>query len=142
MAKRAPKWIREIVTTVQDCMEPTGPMAPLAFRISKDQEGYLLCVYPRINELLYGKQDGRLVVPGFRLNICRLMNIFDDMPAVEWETPTDYSGRFDGPCMAMSGLVNDKELELLVFDQPPPGAKVGLLVDWQKGEARPCKRSQ
>lgn len=140
MKRKAPRWLRAIVPAVASCLEATGPMAPLGYSFRHDEAGWLLCVYPRLNELIGGAVDGRQVVPGFRLCLTGLMLLFDMPPHVAWEVPSDFTGDFDGPCLALEGDVNSRPLELLIFDRPPPTAKVGMLVDWRSGEARRCKR--
>lgn len=140
MRRKAPRWLRNIVPVVGECIEATGPMAPLGYSFRKDQDGWLLCVYPRVNEIIGGALDGRQSVPGFRLCLTGLMGVFDALPHLEWECPTDYTGHFDGPCIALEGEVSGEPLELLVFERPPPNAKVGMLVDWQSGEVWRCKR--
>lgn len=140
MARKAPRWVRTLVKEVRAGMETNDPIAPLGFRVEKDAEGWMICVYPRMNELLYGVKDGKRTVPGFRLCLNALMYLFDDLPHIEWETPTEFTGNYDGPCVVLDGVVQGRPVELLVFDQPPPTARLGMLVDWQRGESKPCDR--
>lgn len=140
MARRAPLWLRRMVPEVMACLESTAPIAPLGYSWRKDKQGWLLCVYPRANEWIGGQFDGKREVPGFRLCLSCVMRAFDAPPHIEWEAPSEFTGHFDGPCVMLDGFFEGRPLELLVFDRPPPAAKVGMLVDWQRGEVRRCKR--
>lgn len=138
--RRAPRWLRAIVPVVSAGMESTEPMAPLGYSYRQSRNCWMLCIYPRINELIGGSQDGRLVIPGFVLRLDKILPLFDKLPLIEWESPTDYVGDFDGPCLILDGDVSGRAVSLMIFDRPPPTAKIGMLVDWQKGEVRRCKR--
>ncbi len=141
MARKIPRWIRAVVDELQTTLEPEDYLAPLGFSFKRDKEGWLISAFPRRNELIGGMHDGTQQVPGFRLCLTGAMTIFDAPPHVQWDSPSVYDGNYDGPCVIFHGLYRGRDLELVLYDQPPAAAKLGLLIDWQRGEVKPCKRS-
>lgn len=141
MAKKklpTPRWAKHVLAAIYEAITPINPLGEIGFVLDRGQApvAWEMKVFPLLNELWGGPQDGKRVPPGFALCLSRLSQLFDTPPHLDWITPSFYTGLFDGPHIRLEGEFHDERLLLLFFDQPPAGTEVSLIVNAFTGKVR------
>jgi hypothetical protein len=139
-----PEWIKQTLDVIVDSMLPLGFIGPLGYRwwepgnLNNSAQGWQLAVYPTANRVLGGgPHDGQTFVSGFKLNVSKILAVFDKISVVEWAMPTRYNGDLDGPEFNVRGVIDDEHVWLRIFSLPPLDESASYLVNYATGEAQP-----
>jgi hypothetical protein len=108
-------------------------MGPLGLRYREEEGFWEVWIYPTPVELVGGRHDGEVVVPGFSLDLEQLHECFESVVAFHWNAlGLNYS---EGPHVAIEGIFQGCEVYLQVLAYAPEGEEPGLKLD-----ARPRRR--
>jgi len=100
-ADEEPDWLDQLLAAVSACVEAQSPMGPLGMRYREEEGFWEVWVYPTPVELVGGRHDGRIVVPGFTLDLEQLRAAFDSVAAFGWNSLGLNSD--EGPCVSIEG---------------------------------------
>jgi len=78
-----------------------------------------------------GRHDGKIVVPGFTLDLEQLRTAFDSVVALGWSSLG--LGPDEGPHVSIEGSFKGREIFLQVLAQFPDGEEPGLKLDTTRG---------
>ena len=120
-------WLNSLLEEVGSCMEPDSPMGPLGLRYREEEGFWEVWLYPTPVELVGGKHDGEVVVPGFSLDLEQLRECFDSVVSCHWNAlGLNYP---EGPHVAIEGVFQGREVYLQVLAYEPEGEEPGLKLD-------------
>jgi hypothetical protein len=100
---------------------------PPGLRYHEDDGFCEVWIYPTPVELVRGRHDGEVVVPGFTLDLEQLRESFDSVSAFHWNA----IGLSDpaGPQVRIEGVFRGREVSLHVLVSAPEGEEPGLKFD-------------
>jgi hypothetical protein len=120
-------WLNTLLGEVGGCMEADSAMGPLGLRYSEEEAFWEICIYPTPVELVGGRHDGEVVVPGFSLDLDQLRESFDSVVAFHWNAlGLNYP---EGPHVSIEGVFQGREVYLQVLAYAPEGEEPGLKLD-------------
>jgi len=121
------EWLNTLLDEVGDCIDADSPMGPLGLRYHEDDGYWEVWVYPTPVELVGGRHDGEVVVPGFTLELEQVRESFDSVSAFHWNA----IGLNDpaGPQVTIEGVFQGREVSLHVLAYAPEGEEPGLKFD-------------
>jgi len=120
-------WLGELLDTVAACVAADSPMGPLGLRYREEEGFWEIWIYPTPVELVGGRHDGEVVVPGFSLDLEQLRGEFDSIAALGWNSLG--LNLPEGPYIFAEGLFQGHEVYLQVLAYAPEGEEPGLKVD-------------
>jgi len=124
-------WLDQLLAVVGACVEADSPMGPLGMRYREEEGFWDVWVYPTPVELVGGRHDGQIVVPGFTLDLEQLRTAFDSVAAIGWNSLGLNSD--EGPCVSIEGQFQGRDIFLRVLAQFPEGEEQGLKLDTTRG---------
>lgn len=138
-----PRWVDRALSQLSRCVQPIDPMGDVGYIIDEDDEPrtWTLKIFPLLNELYGGPDDGKRFPPGFSMCLSRLSQMFDLPPHIDWVTPTHFTGEFDGPHISASGMYRGVNLLVLIYDQPPSLDAVALRINTITGAIEELEES-
>ena len=74
------KWLEELQEKVANCWEWHSPALQIGFRYAKpdqDDDFWEIWVYPAVQELVGGKEDGESVFSGFNFDVLEFVSEFE-----------------------------------------------------------------
>ncbi len=74
-------WLDELYEALVGCIEVDSPMGPMGLRSWQEEGMWEVWVYPMPVELVGGRHDGAVVVPGFSLDLQQLCKGFESVTA-------------------------------------------------------------
>ncbi len=124
-------WLDQLLAAVVACVEAHSAMGPLGMRYREEEGFWEVWVYPTPVELVGGRHDGEIVVPGFTLDLEQLRAAFDSVAAFGWNSLGLNSD--EGPCVSIEGHFQGREIFLQVLAHFPEGEEPGLKLDTTRG---------
>jgi len=120
-------WLNTLLNELGDCIDADSPMGPLGLRYHEDDGYWEVWVYPTPVELVGGRHDGEVVVPGFMLDLEQVREAFDSVSGFHWNA----IGLNDpaGPHVTIEGVFQGREVSLHVLAYAPDGEEPGLKFD-------------
>jgi hypothetical protein len=120
-------WLALLHEAVSACVEAESPMGPLGLRYREEEGFWEVWIYPTPVELMGGRHDGEVVVPGFTLDLDRLRASFDSVVAFGWNAlGLNHS---EGPHISVEGIFQGREVYLQVLAQAPEDEEPGMKFD-------------
>jgi hypothetical protein len=116
-----------LLEAVGGCVGADSPMGPLGLRYREEEGLREVWLYPTPVELVGGRHDGEVVVPGFSLDVEQLRACFETVVALHWDALGLNSP--EGPHVAIEGVFLGHEVSLQVLAYPPAGEEPGLQLD-------------
>ncbi len=135
-----PSWIKTLVDRAVEATEPLNLMGPFGFRWLEPKSevnpssAWIVAVYPTPNESYGGQHDGRLLYPGFNLNLSFLFEGFTSVGDLAWHNPTVYNGELDGPHISIQGFFAGYPVWFRMFHLPPQDEEATIVVDLANGD--------
>lgn len=120
-------WLDSLLEAVGNCVEADSPMGPLGLRYREAEGFWEVWIYPTPVELVGGRHDGEIVVPGFTLDLEQLRSCFDSLAAIHWNALG--LNLTEGPHVSIEGVYEGREVFLQVLAYAPRGETPGLKVD-------------
>jgi hypothetical protein len=120
-------WLDELYEAVVGCVEADSPMGPLGIRCWEEEGFWEVWIYPTPVELVGGRHDGEVVVPGIRLDLDALREAFDSVTAFGWNTLGINWPQ--GPHVSVEGVFQGREVWLQILAYAPEDEEPGLKVD-------------
>lgn len=77
------KWVETFLDRLDPALEWSSP-GTLSWRFHKDENWLRLA--PALVEIVGGADDGEPVYPFYSLHVSHLIEIFDDVPEMKWDT--------------------------------------------------------
>jgi hypothetical protein len=121
------KWLEELQEKVAACWEWQAPALQIGFRYTKpdeDEDFWEVWVYPALQEIVGGKEDGETVWSGFDFDVLGFLNDFEpeaiDISTRQQARPSEltFEGKFRG-----------QYLFLHLCLEPPDDAEATEIVD-------------
>jgi hypothetical protein len=135
-----PEWVIDLLDAVSTGFRPEIPCGPLGYVWVPPQnrkQPWKVSVFPTPGEVIEaGPQDGRIAVPGFRISLIPILNVFDSAPQIDWHAPSEYTGELDGPCLQLAGRAYGEKVTLFLFEEPPDAFGPTVVFDRLKNETR------
>ncbi len=121
------EWLDELCRSVADCVEAESPEGALGVR-SREEEGFWdVWVYPTPVELVGGRHDGKVVVPGFSLDPQQLCELIESVVSFGWNAlGLNWP---QGPHVHVEGVFQGREVYLQVLAYAPEAEEPWLKVD-------------
>ena len=129
MAHRPSTWLQELVEAVASCMEAHSAMGGMGWRYHEDDELAELVVYATPVELVGGKHDGAIVIPGFSLDVQALQDVFERVTELQWNAQGLGPDDDDGPHISIEGTYQGHHVWLRVLAEAPEDEEPGLKLD-------------
>jgi hypothetical protein len=120
-------WLDELLSAVAGCVEADSPMGPFAMRYHEEDGFWEISIYPTPVELVGGRHDGAVVVPGFSLDLERFRETFDSIMDFGWNALGLKSE--EGPSVYVEGVYEGREIFLQVLAHPPVDENLGMKLD-------------
>lgn len=120
-------WLDMLHDAVSACVEADSPMGPLGLRYWEADGVYEVWMYPTPVELMGGRHDGEVVVPGFSLDLDGLREAFESVAAFGWNALGLH--HTEGPHVYVEGVFAGREVYLQVLAYAPEGEEPGLKLD-------------
>jgi len=120
-------WLDTLLEEIGGCLEAESLMGPLGVRYREEEGCWELWVYPTPVEVVGGRHDGEVVVPGFSLDLELLRACFDSVVAVHWNALGLNCP--EGPHVALDGIFQGREIYLQVLACVPEGEAPGWKFD-------------
>lgn len=127
-----PDWMEDVARKLAKCWKSFGGITIIVNKCDDCNEWHLVCC-PSLRELVGGKQDGREIYPRFRLNLLRLVRVFDETPKVFFDSAPEDAY----PFVILVGKIQDEQVQLVVVSSPVPGqpiAELGYTQGPKKGQ--------
>jgi len=128
---RRPDWLRSLIEQVAELFEPLRDVARAGFDCRMVENGWLIRMYLGTSEIIGGPKDGQIEHASFRMDIQRLINMFQNVERLEWYSvsnvePDDFDGEIRS-LLTLSGTVaDDHAVQLELLAGPPRYAPPGL----------------
>ena len=120
-------WLNTLLEEIGGCMEADSPMGPLGLRYREEEGFWEVWLYPTPVELVGGRHDGEVVVPGFSLDLEQLCDCFESVVEFHWNAlGLNYP---EGPHVSVEGVFHGREIYLQVLAYAPEGEEPGLKLD-------------
>lgn len=120
-------WLDTLLEEVGNCMEADSPMGPLGLRYREEEGFWEVWIYPTPVELVGGRHDGEVVLPGFTIDLENLRESFDSVVAFHWNAlGLNYT---EGPHVSVEGVFQGREVYLQVLAYAPEGEEPGFKLD-------------
>jgi hypothetical protein len=120
-------WLVLLLDMVSSCVEADSPMGPLGLRYSQEDGYWEATIHPTPVELVGGRHDGEVVMPGITLDLERLQGAFEAIVAFGWNA-LGLNGP-EGPHVYIEGVFQGREVYLQVLAYPPKDEEPGLKLD-------------
>ena len=120
-------WLNTLLEEVGGCIEADSPVGPLGLRYRVEEGYWEVWIYLTPVELVGGRHDGKVVVPGFSVDLEQLRESFDSVVAFHWNAlGLTYP---EGPHISIEGVFQGREVYLQVLAYAPEGEEPGLKLD-------------
>jgi hypothetical protein len=120
-------WLDELYEALVGCVEADSPMGPMGLRSWEEEGFWEVWVYPTPVELVGGRHDGEVVVPGFSFDLQQLREVFESVGAFGWNAlGLNWP---QGPHVYVEGVFEGREIFLQVLSYAPEDEKPGLKAD-------------
>jgi len=121
------EWLDLLQDAVSSCVEADSPMGPLGLRYREEEGFWEISIYPTPVELVGGAHDGKVVVPGFRLDLEQLRQEFESVVEFGWNSlGLNWP---EGPHVYVEGVFQGREVYLQVLAYAPEDEAPGLKLD-------------
>jgi len=120
-------WLAELYAALVGCVEADSPMGPMGLRSWEEEGFWEVWVYPTPVELVGGRHDGEVVVPGFSFDLQQLREVFESVAAFGWNA-LGLNGP-QGPHVYVEGVFQGREVYVQVLAYAPEDEDPGLKVD-------------
>ena len=90
------RWVEKFLDQVEEALE-WQPLGTMSWRFHEDENWLRLA--PSLVEIVGGAEDGEAVFPFYSLYLSRLIDVFDELPEMFWNTMhNEFSleGKIDG----------------------------------------------
>lgn len=102
-------------------------MGPLGMRYSQDGDCWEVTVHPTPVELVGGRHDGEVVMPGMTLDLEQLRAAFKSIVAFGWNAlGLNWP---EGPHVYVEGVFQGHAVYLQILAYPPEDEQPGLKID-------------
>jgi hypothetical protein len=101
------RWVEKVLDQLDQSLEWQSPGA-LSWRFHEDENWLRLA--PSVVELVGGADDGESVYSFFSLNISHLIEIFDQLPEMLWNTRSDE--------FSLEGKINGEDAWITLSREP------------------------
>jgi hypothetical protein len=133
------QWLKELQEKVAHCWEWHAPALQLGFRYAKpdqDDDFWEIWVYPALQEIVGGKEDGETVWAGFNFDVLEFLNDFEP------EAIGLSSRQLDDPSeLTFEGKFRGQGVFLHLCLEPPDDAEATEIVDL-RGDGGPVVRDK
>jgi hypothetical protein len=130
----ASRWIDQFMETVSSCWEWDGLALQIGFQYQEPEDTddcWEVWVYPALQEIVGGKNDGETGWSGFHFDLSGLLK------EVEAEALNVSSAMDDPPELVLEGKFRGKEILLHFCLEPPEDAEATEIIDVTRPEG-PC----
>lgn len=127
LGEDTPRWLEDFVAVITDQMTADSPMGPLKIQCGQEEGFWEVVVSPTPIELVGGAQDGKVVMPGFSLDMEGLRAAFDSVAAMGWQSLG--LALDDGPYVFVEGVCAGNDVYLQVMAFPPENDEPSMKLD-------------
>jgi len=123
----AERWLRQFIETVSDCWEWHALALHIGIQYREPQEnedGWEVWIYPAVQEILGGKNDGETGWCGFNFDVSALSVAFEDA-----QISISASMGQEPPKLFVEGKFRGQEVLLHVCLEPPEGVEATEIID-------------
>jgi hypothetical protein len=121
------RWVRHLLEAVGHCWEWQSPAQRIAAQVRPPEDRddcWEVWVYPAVQEIVGGPQDGQAVWGGFHFDVSRWLERFDaEQVGVCTGTP------HDPPELVLEGRFRGRAVLLHVCLEPPEEAEATEVID-------------
>ncbi len=133
------KWLEELQAKVADCWEWQSPALQIGFRYTEpdeDDDFWEIWVYPAVQEIVGGKEDGETVWSGFNFDVLAFLKEFEaEAVGISTRQPPHPSE------ITFEGKFRGQYVFLHLCLEPPDDAEATEIVDLT-GDGGPAVRDK
>lgn len=121
---RRPDWLKALIEQVAELFDPLSDVARAGYDCRLDEHGWLVRMYLGTSEIIGGPKDGQIEHASFRLDINRLLTVFESVERLEWYSVSNADREeFDGEIHSLLSLTATAEaghrIHLELLGSPP-----------------------
>ncbi len=132
-----PEWIQALLELLANAVTPHEFFGPLSYRLyelnsdspASENPTLAVLVFPTPFELCYGPVDGGRAIPGFTMDVRKILSGFSVVNNLAWHVPAKYNGDLDGPELRIAGSFAGRRIWLRFFTVPPPSEPVSHVYE-------------
>lgn len=139
-AVSTPGWITDLANLVVEAVTPIDVQGQWGYRwLCPGEHGnftpyWQIVLYPTTNEVVGGPKDGCQMYPGFKLDVTLLLQNFNAVDSLEWESPSSYTGNMSCPKLYVRGDFTGYPVEIRVLSLSPFDEDSTMAVNLDSGE--------
>jgi hypothetical protein len=122
-----------LIDAATNCIEAHGEMGPLWYRWGNEDDHWEVWVYPASGKIVGGPHDGKVIVPGYSLDVKELTSVFDELVDVRWQAHRFLQQDQDAPKLSFEGTYQGHSILLMVLSEAPDDEEPGYEVDLSDG---------
>ena len=133
------KWLEELQEKVANCWEWQAPALQIGFRYTKpdkDEEFWEVWVYPALQEIVGGKEDGETVWSGFDFDVLQFISDFEPETVVISTRQPGHPSE-----LTLEGKFRGRYVFLHLCLEPPEEAEATEILDLT-GDGGPVLRDK
>jgi len=136
VGQRPPAWLRWLSNDAARGIVADDSHAPIGchFYQNPDNEEWEVSIFVSSTEVVGGPLDGKRLPLQLHLNIVHVMNLFDEMPTVFWQTDPVADDDELSQHISFAGTARGHRLWLRVLRESPEGTGPGRLLHSKSGE--------
>ena len=121
---RRPDWLKALIEQVAELFDPLTDVARAGYDCRLDEHGWLIRMYLGTSEIIGGPKDGQIEHASFRLDIHRLLTVFESVERLEWYSVSNADREeFDGEIRSLLSMTATAEaghrIQLELLGSPP-----------------------
>lgn len=134
--KRPPSWLRWLSNdaargiVADECHAPIG----CHFYLNPDKQEWEVSIFVAATEIVGGQMDGKILPLQLQLNIGHVMNLFDEMPEVFWQSDPISDDDELAQHISFEGKARGHRLWLRILKESPEGTGPGRLLHAHNGK--------
>lgn len=118
-------WLQELADAVASRMLPIDLPAPVGCHVCEIDGIHELSVFPATTEVVGGKRDGRHLLPTFHLEVLPLLELFEEIKAIDWQNaPVNKSDEL-GAHVVIEAQYQGHEVRLQILARAPQRFEAG-----------------
>lgn len=131
-----PSWLRNLGNDVAKEITTDESQCPVGCHFFHDRETltWEVSVFVAATEIVGGSMDGTCYTTSLHLNISRIINLFDEVSQISWQSDSVAEDDELAQHVAFEGTINSHRIWLRVLKESPQGTGPGRLLHSKTGE--------
>jgi hypothetical protein len=130
-----PAWLRWFVSDASRGIIDDGSLPPIGchYFYEPEQCVWEVTLFIGRTEVVGGPRDGNTISSGLQVDVCRVINAFDDPPECYWQSEAIYSDDQLGNHLSLEGMARGHHVWLRILHHAPDWTSVSRLMHSGQG---------